>query len=185
MASTNPATILTLDEFLALPEREPDGSHYELNVGELIILSPAGYRHGIIVGNVVYLLRSLLDRNRFLVVGGETGFLLDSASEGATVRAADVAVTSRAAPIPVGLFPGAPLLAIEVVSPTNTAEDLEEKIQQYLDAGSQEVWVLYPETRHVHFFSAAKAGPTILTESDTLSSSVLEIQVNLEELFSY
>lgn len=41
----------------------------------------------------------------------------------------------------------APDLAVEVVSPTDTARELEEKIEEYLDSGVRQVWVLYPELR--------------------------------------
>lgn len=183
MAMTSAIQILTLEEFLALPEEAPDGSHYELSEGELITLSPSGHRHGVILANIAHLLRSALDRSKYVVAGGEAGFLLRAAKERATVRGADVAVTKRSASVPVGLFPGAPFVAIEVVSPTNTAEDLERKIQQYLSAGSQEVWVVYPETKHVHLYSAEQSGPVILSEEGTLSSAALNTQFQISQFF--
>ena len=93
--TTSTQTSLTLEQFLALPERASDGSHYELSEGELIALSPAGYRHGLIVINIAHVLRSTLDRTKFLVVGGKTGFLLDPTNNSATARGADVAITRR------------------------------------------------------------------------------------------
>ncbi len=186
--TTSTQTSLTLEQFLALPERASDGSHYELSEGELITLSAAGYRHGLIVINTAHVLRSTLDRTKFLVVGGETGFLLDPTNESATVRGADLAVTRRDdlhGSIPIGLFPGAPLLAVEVVSPTNTAEDMDRKIRQYLAAGSQEVWIVYPETRRVYAYSAKEHNPVILNEEDELASDSLNIHVAVMSFFEF
>jgi Uma2 family endonuclease len=49
---------------------------------------------------------------------------------------------------------GAPALAIEVVSPTDLAEDLTQKVKQYLAAGSKAAWVFYPKTREGQVFRA-------------------------------
>ena len=67
-------TALTLDQFLALPEPE-DGTHYELSEGELITLPPPGYRHGVILMNVGAILRASLDREKFIITGGDAGFI--------------------------------------------------------------------------------------------------------------
>ncbi len=62
-------TILTLDQFLALPEREADGTHYELSKGELIKLPPPGYKHGAIVFRIAALLMGVLPREEYIVGG--------------------------------------------------------------------------------------------------------------------
>jgi Uma2 family endonuclease len=49
---------------------------------------------------------------------------------------------------------GAPALAIEVVSPSNRAEDMTRKIHQYLAAGSKAVWIFYASLRLVEIHSA-------------------------------
>lgn len=46
-----------------------------------------------------------------------------------------------------GYFRGAPDIAIEVVSPSNTAADIQEKVLDYLEARTALVWVVYPRTR--------------------------------------
>jgi Uma2 family endonuclease len=48
-----------------------------------------------------------------------------------------------------GYFIGAPDLAVEVVSPSETARDLQRKVTLLLAGGSQMVWVVYPETQTV------------------------------------
>jgi Uma2 family endonuclease len=42
---------------------------------------------------------------------------------------------------------GAPMLAIEVVSPGNTAEEIQRKTAAYLQHGGEEVWIVYPRSR--------------------------------------
>jgi Uma2 family endonuclease len=50
---------------------------------------------------------------------------------------------------PEHIYAGAPDLAIEVVSDSENAEELRQKIQDYLDAGSKAVWAVYPKLRVV------------------------------------
>lgn len=60
-----------------------------------------------------------------------------------------------------------PNLAVEVVSPTNLAEEMEDRILEYLAAGVQLVWVVYPHHRRIYVYES----PTrvcILTENDEL-----------------
>ncbi len=47
-----------------------------------------------------------------------------------------------------------PALAVEVVSPTDVAEQLQEKIAEYFQAGVQLVWVVYPQRRQVHVYES-------------------------------
>jgi Uma2 family endonuclease len=145
---------LTLDEFLALPESE-DGSHYELSEGELITLPPSGYRHGVVLVNVATIPRASLDRLKFIVTCGGAGFLSKSDLRSATVRGADVAVNLRESLGKIhetGYLAQAPNLAAEVNCPGNTAPDMVRKVSEHLSAGSSEVWLLYPETHHLHVY---------------------------------
>lgn len=67
----------------------------------------------------------------------------------------------------------APDLVVEVVSPNDDANDIQRKVEEYLDVGVRLVWVAYPETRFIHAFAAdgtvKKYGPeTILEGNDVL-----------------
>jgi Uma2 family endonuclease len=98
---------------------------------------------------------------------------LDSSQGSATIRGADVAVNRRESigePVPVGLFKGAPLVAIEVISPGNRAEDLERKIEQYLTAGSSEVWVVYPDTSRVYVYRSGERNPQVVVDGESFES---------------
>ena len=62
---------------------------------------------------------------------------------------------------------GAPDLAVEVLSPSNLASDINLKTRQLLDAGAQAVWIVDPATRSVQIHSPQ--GFTVLREGDALS----------------
>jgi len=49
----------------------------------------------------------------------------------------------------VPTFPQSPLLIAEIVSPTDIAEDIFLKAQEYLDSGCLEVWIVFPESRWI------------------------------------
>jgi len=95
-----------------------------------------------------------------------------------TVRFPDVSYIDHdrlAKTDPDSYIQGAPALAIEVVSPSDTAQELARKIAQYLEAGAAIVWVAYPETREVHVFYPRPGNPSerearILTEGETLTA---------------
>jgi Uma2 family endonuclease len=66
---------------------------------------------------------------------------------------------------------GAPALAIEVISPNNTAQDTVKKIQQFLRAGCRSVWIVYPTMRFVEVHSAE--GVYRVQEPETLKEEAL------------
>jgi Uma2 family endonuclease len=165
MADT--ATVpMTSEQLLELPD---DGWRYELRRGELIRMSPTGAVHGDVTGELSARMRLYAREHRLgRVFGAETGFRLSAAPD--TVRAPDVAFvhTERlAGGVPEGYFEGAPDIAVEVVSPSDRAADVREKVAEYLAAGSQLVWVVYPRLRGVSVFRA-DGSTGELTASDVL-----------------
>lgn len=55
-------------------------------------------------------------------------------------------------------IPGAPDIAIEVISPSEHAADALDKVQAYLRAGTKEVWQAYPKTRTILVHTTAGIG---------------------------
>jgi Uma2 family endonuclease len=131
-----------------------DGDHhYELVRGDLMIASPASPLQGryasrldIAIGSFVY------EHNLGEVYTAEPGFILKPEPD-AIVRAPDVAyVRKDRIPAPdkqTGFWPVAPDLVVEIVSPSDRAEEIEAKVQDYLAAGTQLVWVVYPSLLRV------------------------------------
>lgn len=142
-----PQAIVSAQQLLELPS---DGRRYELVAGELRVMSPSGWRHGRVVGNLHGLLWQHVSSHHLgMVFGAETGFLLGRDPD--TVRAPDVAfVEARNLPDrepAEAYWPGAPDLAVEVLSPHDRTGDVDEKIRAWLDAGTRLVWVVDPQLR--------------------------------------
>jgi Uma2 family endonuclease len=129
-------TLLTMEEFLSLPDAP---GKQELLNGELISLPPAKRSHMEIAKRLVDLLRSKLDIDR---VWFETGYQFHG-----RMLQPDVSVTWPHQRVDNDWFQGAPMVAVEVASRGNTAEEIEGKIAAYLEEGAAEVWVIYPKTR--------------------------------------
>jgi len=161
--------------------------HCELIRGELVMMSPAGFDHGGIAGNIALAL-GVFVKPRFLgtVVTAETGFRI--ARDPDTVRAPDVAFV-RADRIPPGgvkgFFQGPPDIAVEVVSPNDRASEVTAKAQDWLQAGCPLVWVVDPETRTVSVYRSRKE-IAILTAADTLTGGDVlpEFSVLVAEIFA-
>src|SRR5206468_12011006 len=106
------------------------------------------------------------------VFGAETGFTI--ARNPDTVRAPDVAFVTSARIAAIGVtkkfFSGAPDLAVEVVSPSDTVNEVDEKVQDWLDACVRLVWVVNPKPRTVIVYARGQS-PRILSESESLDGS--------------
>ena len=161
--------LLTAQDLLAMPD---DGSRYELVRGELRTMAPAGHEHGGVAVNITVPLGAYVkQKNLGRVYAAETGFVLSRDPD--TVRAPDVAFVSKERLVDLnrkGYFPGAPDLAVEVVSPGDVyAEDyyiaVEEKVAEWLAAGSRLVWVVNPRQRTLKVHRSL-TDITVLTEAD-------------------
>jgi Uma2 family endonuclease len=168
MDATEPIT--TAEQLFQAPELGP----CELLRGELIMMSPAGSEHGMIVAEIAGILRDFVKpRGLGVVLGAETGFRISSNPD--TVLAPDVAFlqASRiAGGLPKGYFPGAPDLAVEVLSPNDRYSEVFTKVQNWLNAGCTSVWVVDPKTQAVMIYRADQTG-AILGASDTLTGGEL------------
>jgi Uma2 family endonuclease len=162
------AHLMTAEELGRLPE---DGFRYELIRGELKKMAPAGYEYGNVAMELGWRLAQYVRENGLgKVQAAETGFLI--ASDPDTVRAPDVAFVSRErieeVGEPEGFWPGAPDLAVEVVSPGDTYTEVEAKAIEWLEAGARLVIVVEPRCRTATVYRSL-AEIAILTEKDVLS----------------
>lgn len=158
--------ITTADQLFALEE---PGFRHELVRGELLRMSGPGLWHAAIVMRVGGRLEDHVSRHGLGIALGESKFAL--ARNPDTVRIADAAFM-RAGRMPPeddrGQFHGAPDLAIEVVSPSNSYEDLHGKALQWLEYGARLVWIIEPRTKTVSIHRADHTG-CHLTTANTLS----------------
>ena len=161
---------MTADELLLLPRGR---FRYELIKGELRTMSPAGDEHGIVIMNLAAPLAVYVKVNKLgFVYGAETGFKIETDPD--TVRAPDIAFITRERIEQSGIYkgyrPGAPDLAVEVLSPGDTSEEVDEKIAEWLTAGARMVWVVSPKRRTVTVYRSLKE-IKILTEQDELDGA--------------
>jgi Uma2 family endonuclease len=66
-----------------------------------------------------------------------------------------------------------PNLCVEVVSPSDRAGEVMEKVREYLEAGVRLVWVVYPQQAWVHVFEQPAGPARILTRADTLDGGTV------------
>lgn len=175
---------LTLEEYRALPEE--DGNRVELVRGRLVREPRPGGAHGWLAVELIVRIESYARKHDLGRTVTEAGFLL--ADEPPTVRGPDVAfISAEELPPdgpPEGYWRQPPDLAIEVVSPSNTAAGIQAKVLEYLDAGTRMVWVVDPGTESVTAYRSREeirvltAGEAV-EGGDVLSSFRME----LSELF--
>lgn len=145
-ATTN---LMSWEAFEQLPD---DGMHHEIIQGELISLPPPKSGHSNLANNVAEAFRPLKERGLGRVYL-EAGYKLSEnpptwiQPDVSFLREERVRITA-----PKGYFAGAPELAIEIVSPSESARDLERKVELLLAAGAYAVWVIYLDNRKVRAF---------------------------------
>ena len=177
--------VYTADELLVLPNR--GDNRYALKKGKLTMMSPAGSKHGLIASRIGARLYLFVDENGHgAVFAAETGFKLESDPD--TVLAPDaafVAAERLPAQLPAGYFPGAPDLAVEVVSPGDRAAELQVKVQAWLHHGTKLVWIVEPKTETVSIYRL-DGSVTVLRIGDVLNGEALlpGFQFELNKLFA-
>lgn len=162
-------TRLSFDEYVKLPENE--GGTYELDEGELLREPSPALRHNLIRQRIAMRIMEFVEARGLALVIEEMDFRLEEN----TVRNPDVAfiAADHAKNLDHDRSPvdGAPALAVEVISPHNSAEDMARKNHQYLQAGSRTVWVVYPSLRMVEVHSSS--GVRQIYEPEALKEEAL------------
>ena len=189
MAVSTQRSLVSADDLPALSSRlAAEGKRTELVRGDLVVMAPAGGRHGHIANSIAYLLTEFTRaRQGGMVFAAETGFLLRRDPD--TVRAPDVAFVAagrlaEGGP-PAGFLELAPDLAVEVVSPSDSPAAVRGKVRDWLEAGTPLVWVVYPDSRSVAVHRQA-GQPQQLSETDSLSGApaLPDFAVPVRDLFA-
>jgi Uma2 family endonuclease len=148
-------TRLTEEQFMRLPE---DGRKYELVDGEATEV-PANFEHGMIGAIIISLLMPSA-KHRGAMTTGQAGFRMHNGN----IRCPDVSFT-RKERLPGGKAPrsfgdAAPDLCIEIISPSEEKADMLRKIDEYFNAGAEQVWHVFPESEQVIIFSSPSEAKT-------------------------
>lgn len=163
----------------------------ELVDGRVVEVSPTGRRHGRLTLLLGWRLAAFVEAHDLgEVYAAETGFIL--ARNPDTVRAPDVSFVRRER-LPFSSDPNdedrflelAPDLAVEVISPSNSARDISDKVIAYLDAGTPLVWVIEPRRRILTAYAADRTA-RIYREGDTVDGGDIlpGFRLPLAEVFS-
>ena len=149
--STSPVSerLMTADEFWELPEPE-HGGRMELVAGRVVTEMPVGRLHARIAAALAFFLTDFVRSRRLGEVHVEMGHRTTRVPD--SVRAPDVSFVSavRLAQLDDdGFAEDSPTLAIEVISRNDREREIARKVEEYLDAGSQRVWIVRPKNRTV------------------------------------
>lgn len=172
---------MTADELFRLG----DIGRCELIRGELIRMSPSGGRHGDVAATVAYYLKHHVLKHKLgKVYGVETGFILSRDPD--TVRAPDAAfiAADRVEEVhTVKFIPGAPDLAVEVLSSDDRPGEVAAKTKQWLEGGAKEVWVVDPAKRTVAIHREGEDA-VVRQGSDVITTELLPgFELDVESLF--
>lgn len=107
----------------------------ELDLWGRVLMTPASTNHGRIQGRICQKLAHL--GGETLIEWASTQFMLAHGAETPLTRA--------------------PEICIEVLSPSNSVQEMEEKRAAYLASGALEVWLVYPKSKRCEFHGAAGA----------------------------
>jgi Uma2 family endonuclease len=145
--------LMTADELMNLDIS--DHIKVELVQGVLVTMPPANTPHSMISSYLIILIGSFDLQHRLggRVTGEQGGYQFTRNPD--TVRAPDVGYISKeriALQQSNTYFPGAPDLAVEVVS-GESASDLQDKVDEYFAYGARLVWTVFPKSKSIHVHS--------------------------------
>jgi Uma2 family endonuclease len=149
MATTS--KLITGEELFAMG----DIGRCELMYGEIVRMSPSGFEHGHVSARLARLLDSWNEKYKLgIVLGAETGFRIERNPD--VVRAPDASFVLAARipeKLPVGYFEGPPDWAAEVISPSDTLQELQAKIEMWIEHGCQSCWLVDSPSRRVLIYA--------------------------------
>jgi len=163
---------------------EQGAGHIELLKGELVRLPPAKLRHNQIGKRLLFLLEAALEKvrrdrpdARWGEAYQEMGYFLRR--DPGTWLQPDVSLTNPEQ-ASGDYYLGAPLMAFEIISESETATDLDKKVAEYLAYGAAEVWLIYPSSRHAWVYTAAA---TARRETQSIDSDLLPgVDIPLDQI---
>lgn len=175
---------ITVEEFY---EKAMEGFRGELVRGELKETMPTSILHGIIAGRIAGLLAVFLMQTKLgEVLTAETGFKLFVNER--TVRVPDVAFLSNEKLAEIEdfskFFNGTPDLAVKVISPSETYDEVQGKLEDYLAAGVKIVWIVRPKQKSVTVYNSLFDFKTFQEDEELEGGDVLpQFKCKLQDIF--
>ncbi len=146
---------MTTEELLALPE---DGVDRELIRGQLREkpMTRRNRWHSRIEARIAQYLQNWLDTQpepRGLIVSGEAGFRLRRDPDSTVgIDVAYVSAEVAAFNADAVYFDGPPVLAVEILSPSDKQEEIDEKVELYLETGVAVIWIVNPRLKTISVY---------------------------------
>lgn len=170
--AVEPRTPATPDDLLAMP----DGKNYELVDGVLVERNMSALS-SLVAGELLTRVNVYCKTHDLgWVFGADCGYQCFPGFP-KKVRRADLSFIRRSrltvAQLDQGFIPIAPDLAVEVVSPNDLIYQLEEKIQEYLDAGVPLIWIIYPSTQSMCVYRGDGTIALVRAEQDLDGEGIL------------
>lgn len=177
---TTTTQLMTAEELMQLegPNR------HELIKGELLTMPPPQFEHGRVVLNLGVLLGLHVKANNLGYVCAETGYKLETNPD--TVLGSDVSFVSRERleGVPDGYYPGAPDLAVEVLSPSDRRSRVEWKTNLWLTLGTKSVWLVNPKHRTVEVVRSDGLRKLFRESDELVDDTVPGFRVAVSEIFN-
>lgn len=174
--------IWTDEEFMALPK---DGHRYQLVNEALVDMGNLGMEHGYVACILVAVLTMFVQQNKLgAVCDSSTAFTLKTGNK----RSPDVSFVARERlkglkRPPRGFFQGSPDLVVEILSPSNTVEEIHEKIVEYFNNDTRLIWIIHPDERYVLVYRSPEPD-RLLRPQDQLEGDVVpEFSMPVADLF--
>ncbi len=175
---------LHMDKAAFLAWLQGRGERYELANGRVVMMVGASRAHGLIVSNLVVLLRGQLDSGQWVVIAD---FGLDAGPN--TLRFPDVMV-DRVGGSSGDLTATAPVLLVEVLSPSTARLDLGDKASEFLRVPSLAAYLVLAQDERkgwawIRGSENFPPGPTILEGRDAvIRIGALGISLPMSEIYA-
>jgi len=176
--------VWTDEEFMALPQ---DGHRYEIVNGELVDMGNSGALHGYICSLLLAALASyVLPKKLGVILDSSTAFKMKNGNR----RSPDISFFAKErlqgmTELPSGFLDGAPDLAVEVLSPGNTVEEMHDKLVEYFENGTRLAWIIHPSEHYVLVYRSAQEPDRLLKSVDSLDGEevIPEFTLPVADLF--
>ncbi|MDG2990942.1 Uma2 family endonuclease [Candidatus Synechococcus calcipolaris G9] len=152
---------------MALPQ---DGHRYEIVNGELIDMGNSGALHGYVCSLLLTALASYSLSNKLgAIFDSSTAFTMKNGNK----RSPDISFFAKErlqgiTELPTGFLDGAPDLAVEVLSPGNTVEEIHDKLVEYFENGTRLAWIIHPNEHYILAYRCAQEPDRLLKSIDSL-----------------
>jgi len=192
MSTATPPRLIATEEFLKLLEQASEDVTLELIEGEVREnpMTTRSPRHATAIARIAQILGNWLDEQtgrEGVVVGGEARCRILKNPD--TTVGLDVAYFEGTQFVEQAdgsrFFDGPPVLAVEVLSPTDTHEDINEWIRPLLSAGVRQVWIADADFRTITVHRP-QAEQQLFTRGQTLvgEPELAGFSCSVESLFS-